>query len=168
MLSGLTKQIVKIPKILIKMSVEDVKAHLKAKTRHKRKTEPAKGSRRKDKKKSQSQAEGKVMGRKTFFLAGGLCFFLPCKSRAGAPVPWHAIFLPLRQLGTRRQAPVWVVRPVRATDMWEQELGNECSSLLDRGRRAMSFRLWVWESSQVFRETGPGALFARSDASTCR
>jgi hypothetical protein len=44
------------------------------KNRCKRKTEPAKGSRRKDKKKKKSQAEGKNMGRKTVFWLGASVF----------------------------------------------------------------------------------------------
>jgi hypothetical protein len=66
------KNVVNISKILAKTSVEDAETHPTAKKtdRCKRKTEPAKGSRRKDKKKKKSQAEGKNMGRKTVFWLG--------------------------------------------------------------------------------------------------
>jgi hypothetical protein len=67
-LSEPIENVVKIPKLLTKKSVEDEETHPKAKNKKcKRKTEPAKGSRRKDKKKKKSQAEGKNMGRKRCF-----------------------------------------------------------------------------------------------------
>jgi hypothetical protein len=51
------------------------KLNQQPKGRCKRKTEPAKGSPRKDKKKKKSQAEGKNMGRKTVFWLGASVFF---------------------------------------------------------------------------------------------
>ena len=94
-LSEPIKNVVKISKTLAKMSVQDVETHPKAKkNRYKRKTEPAKGSRRKDKKKKKSQAEGKNMGRKTVFWLGASVFsFLAVKPRKLTtilpPPSWH-------------------------------------------------------------------------------
>jgi hypothetical protein len=54
-LSEPIQNVVKISKLLAKTSVEDTETHPKAKKKRcKRKTEPAKGSRRKDKKVSQT------------------------------------------------------------------------------------------------------------------
>jgi hypothetical protein len=73
-LSEPIKNVVKILKMLVKTSVEDAETHPKAQNKCKRKTEPAKGSRRKAKKKKKSQAEGKNMGRKTVFWLGASVF----------------------------------------------------------------------------------------------
>jgi hypothetical protein len=77
------KKVAKIPKIL-KMSVGDAKKNQNAKPRCKRKTEPVKGSQRKDKKKSQNQAEGKDMGRKALFWLGALYFLFLAQVCANA------------------------------------------------------------------------------------
>jgi hypothetical protein len=81
------ENVVKISEILAQTSVEDAETHPKKDAKRcKRKTERAKGSWRKDKKKKKSQAEGKNMGRKNGVLAGGLCFFLPC---VALPLAWQ-------------------------------------------------------------------------------